>query len=125
MDIYSTATACIRDELLHPSVHFAKSHSLGLCFVSLFFIFSCHNSGSFSKIYLCNNREDSGQENYVAIKEINTRELSIPQIRSIRYEINILSQLQKHRNIITLESVHTYKGHIYMVCIVMMFNEAL
>ena len=53
----------------------------------------------------------------MAIKEIDTCDLSVSQIKSIRYEMNILSQLQKHRNILRMESIFTYQRHIYMVCI--------
>ena len=72
--------------------------------------------GSFSTIYKCtprNQRIPNGT--YVAIKEIDTRPLSLPQIRSIRYEMNILSQLQKHENIITFYCVYVKRLTLYMI----------
>jgi serine/threonine protein kinase len=75
------------------------------------------HSGSFSRIYLCKNTDsNSNDENsFVAIKEIDTADLSVSQIKSIRYEMNILSQLQRHENIIRLDSIFTYHRFMYMV----------
>ena len=89
--------------------------------VSYNFICLCHSftdehSGSFSTIYKCkNSRKSNHVGKFVAIKEIDTRNLSIPQIRSIKYEMNILSQLQNHENIIRFHCIFTMKSSIYMV----------
>ena len=86
--------------------------SMTFIFNILFFSFF---SGSFSTVYRCLNRGNRHCGRYVAIKEIDTKILSIPQIRSIRYEINVLSQLQNHENIIRLHCVYTSRSCLYAV----------
>jgi serine/threonine protein kinase len=50
-----------------------------------------------------------------AVKSMDTRTLTTIQIRSIRYEMNILSQLQKHENVIHLHSIYTNNFNIYLI----------
>ena len=79
-------------------------------------ITSMLGSGSFSTVYKCTPRNQRiPHGTYVAIKEIDTSHLSLPQIRSIRYEMNILSQLQKHENILMFYCVYVKRLTLYMI----------
>ena len=102
-EIDSAKLAVTRKENMSPyDAHHAISSMLGC--------------GSFSTIYKCTPRNQRiPHGTYVAIKEIDTRPLTLPQIRSIRYEMNILSQLQKHENIISFYCVYVKRLTLYMI----------
>ena len=64
---------------------------------------------------MCTNRYLDEADSYLAIKTIDTKSLTATQIKSIIYEINILSQLQNQSGIIKLHSVFNHRSVIYMV----------
>ena len=82
-------------------------------------------SGSFSSVYMCTNRYLDEADSYLAIKTIDTKSLTATQIKSIIYEINILSQLQNQSGIVKLHSVFNHRSVIYMVSTVFVFLVVL
>ena len=70
---------------------------------------------------MCTNRYLEEADSYLAIKTIDTKSLTATQIKSIIYEINILSQLQNQSGIVKLHSVFNHRSVIYMVSTVSIF----
>jgi serine/threonine protein kinase len=76
--------------------------------------------GSFSNVYECLKKGQNSDKNdrimdIYAVKSIDTRTLTMIQIRSIRYEMNILSQLQNHENIVHLHSLYMNNKNMYLI----------
>ena len=72
-------------------------------------------SGSFSTVYKCVPKNKRLAGSAYAVKEIDTAALTMPQVRSIRFEMNILSQLQKHENLVGIYGAYSKGSHLYMV----------
>jgi calcium/calmodulin-dependent protein kinase I len=53
--------------------------------------------------------------NFVAIKEIDTQQLSVAQIRGIHYELNILSQLQDNEHFLKMHCVYVKGVSIFLI----------
>ena len=88
------------EDRVEPGVMAVKKFENQSPFDTQYEIVANLGSGSFSTVYKCVSKNKRLVGSVYTVKEIDTAAMSVPQIRSIRFEMNVLSQLQKHENVV-------------------------